>query len=397
MKILVVYFGDVTNRSSSWQFALEMLGSVSDNHQLTLMDVSFLRRSEDAVLPWSVIDAQIGKVFFYLKKAFKRFAHPLERLLYRHVFKIPQLKIKSKIDVHDYDGIWIFNPEPFLWQFYLNLLKGYEGKVHISVLDDPITNQSYARYQVDSKSSFLKLMTRANSVDTPTLNLLRYYENEFGLSFKKHFLSFSGLRVIPARKPSLQKKTDYTVAFSGNLFAAETIIAFLKAMDIVAALHKIKISVHIYSNNSTQYIQSLNTEFGLEKYREILKFFPFMGKEELEKTLTKIDFLYLPLSFLNSDELKMAFSFPSKLHMYLQVSAFVILHVPVYAGIKSVTDQSNRFIEINSVEPDEVADIMIRAIQKRTDDVSWHSDDGEMLSMLDYRNRRSELLSVWEV
>ncbi len=197
-------------------------------------------------------------------------------------------------------------------------------------------------------TEFKNLLKEAACCFAPSKQMAEYV-NKFGCNFSIPVIP--SLPRILVRRDYYPKEKDFTIVFTGQIYAREELLSFLSALNKLNwKVGDKRIKVKIFSYVFDEDIAN--------KFPIVLQY-GWLPQEELLKELANSELCYCPYPFSREMEKVAKLSFPSKLTSYLSSQTPVLVHAPNYSSIANfIIDERDGYVCTSTEE-----DILIKKIQ----------------------------------
>jgi hypothetical protein len=205
---------------------------------------------------------------------------------------------------------------------------------------------------------YYKLIPKCQNIGVASENMLQYVKDRFNINSiilrPSYDLNFTA--------DSISKRSQcIKILFAGSLYAKETLVAFIKALDVwcfknTEVYFELYIASHVFMRSSTKHLRVTNLGW--------------LDKEDLLSMSKTMDFGYVPYSFKKEQKHAMSFAFPAKLGFYLSVGLPVILHGPWYSSLHSFNEQNQVGLSITTLNGDDIIKILEGIFVNRDGDKS---------------------------
>lgn len=199
----------------------------------------------------------------------------------------------------------------------------------------------------------------------------RDYEQRFANAWG---VLHKGVATVPAPPaPAWQPFTDILYTGGMNIFRFDAVLAFAEG------LHRFR-----QQSGRPVTLTLLGPEPDRASARALAPYTfvhtePWVGNEECQRRMARADLLYLPLSFRPSLARIAELAMPTKLSEYLASGRPTIFQTPSGSEVQALADRAGLPLTINSADPGQVCDLLLRL-------------DRHGLDLVDYQSRAQRLV-----
>ena len=213
-------------------------------------------------------------------------------------------------------------------EFSVEIAKYCNVKIIIHVMDDKV-NVKFPGvlgflYKTRFRKAFKKIIMRASIRLSISDLMAEEYERRYGEKFVAFHNPVDIEKWIPFQKKDIRKKNDIVIIYSGAVGSSS--LPILQFCEAIARLiqRNYEIKFNIYTNYCHKNVRESIKSYSFVQLND------YVSYECLPKSLSRADFLLLPLAFEN----KMKFI---RLSMSTKTSEFMITGVPIFVFAPSNT------------------------------------------------------------
>ena len=244
--------------------------------------------------------------------------------------------IKIWLDEIKPDYIYFCPSDLAIIEFVNEIVKFVKVKTIIHVMDDKVNVKYPGILGIIYKLKFIQSFKNIVKQSSIRLSISDLMAEEYFKRYKKVFHSFHNPvnieKWLPYQKKEIKNKKDIKVIYSGWIESTSTPI--FEFCEVIYRLNQLgyEISFILYSMFSSSDIREKIDSYSFVRIND------FVSQEELPKTLSKADFLFLPLSFKKN--LKFIYlSMPTKTAEYMVSGVPVIVYAPAGTALSQYSNK----------------------------------------------------------
>lgn len=280
---------------------------------------------------------------------------------YHRKYTIPKLATRIINLVHNHhsniDIIWIIIQGQTMIELSLKVVDKLKKDYVVQVWDPPewwLKENKFDAYSYkEVMADFGSLLSRSKCCLAASANMAKEYACLYGIKSVAVMPSLPVTNTLPKNR----SKKIFRIGFSGQIYAKNEFLKFLKALDKLGWRYRdFDITLNLFSN----YVEDtfLNNRSNVKSYG-------WVPQDKLLQILSEMDLCYCPYRFDSEFEIIARLSFPAKLTSYLSVGSPTFIHAPAYSSISSFLEDGVSGYVCNSDRVDIIADCLKKIINDR--------------------------------
>lgn len=225
-------------------------------------------------------------------------------------------------------------------------------------------------------NSFRRLMSGCQCCLAASFEMAVEYNRQYGCRCIPVMPSLPVGDILPIHS---ENKHIFSIAFCGQIYAADEMVNFIKALDTLGWQYNgMTIRLCIFS----AYIWGSHSKFIQEHVN--VEYYNWIDQQELLSKLTKMDLCYCPYGFSEEFEIIARLSFPAKLTSYLRSRVPVFIHAPEYASISNFLEDGVSGYICNAEDIDGIIACLKRVMEDDARNVVGENGYKKFLQFLTY-------------